>query len=39
MTVIEGGLAPALALAGAENSAAALTVPVLRRARASRSPA
>jgi Domain of unknown function (DUF4159)/Aerotolerance regulator N-terminal len=30
MTVIEGGLAPALALAGAENTAGALTVKVLR---------
>src|SRR6185295_12786684 len=30
MTVIEGGIAPALALAGAENTAAALTVKVLR---------
>jgi Domain of unknown function (DUF4159)/Aerotolerance regulator N-terminal len=30
LTVIEGGLAPALALAGAENTAGALTVKVLR---------
>jgi hypothetical protein len=33
MTVIEGGLAPAVALAGAENTAAALTVKVLRSAK------
>ena len=33
MTVIEGGLAPALALAGAENTAGALTVKVLRSAK------
>jgi hypothetical protein len=32
MSVIEGGLAPALALAGAENTAGALTVKVLRSA-------
>jgi hypothetical protein len=32
LTVIEGGLSPALALAGAENSAGALTVKVLRSA-------
>lgn len=32
ITVIEGGLPPALALAGAENSAGALTVKVLRAA-------
>ena len=33
MSVIEGGLAPALALAGAENTAGALTVKVLRSAK------
>jgi Domain of unknown function (DUF4159)/Aerotolerance regulator N-terminal len=33
LTVIEGGLAPALALAGAENTAGALTVKVLRSAK------
>jgi hypothetical protein len=33
MTVIEGGLAPAVALTGAENTAAALTVKVLRSAK------
>jgi hypothetical protein len=32
LTVIEGGLAPSLALAGAENTAGALTVKVLRSA-------
>ncbi|MCC6887173.1 MAG: DUF4159 domain-containing protein [Hyphomicrobiales bacterium] len=32
LTLIEGGLAPALALAGAENTAGALTVKVLRSA-------
>jgi hypothetical protein len=35
VTVIEGGLAPALALAGAENTAGALTVKVLRSAKGS----
>jgi hypothetical protein len=33
LTVIEGGLAPGLALAGAENTAGALTVKVLRSAK------
>ena len=36
ITVIDGGLAPALALAGAENTAAALTVKVLRSAKGAR---
>jgi hypothetical protein len=35
MSVIEGGLAPALALAGAENTAGALTVKVLRASKGS----
>ncbi|MPZ38128.1 MAG: DUF4159 domain-containing protein [Rhizobiales bacterium] len=35
MSVIEGGLAPALALAGADNTAGALTVKVLRSAKGS----